>query len=174
MSAAAIDPRQLEAIAARAWPAAEQARIGGWRLYASSGYSGRINACWPLADPGESLAAAIAAVEAWYAARALPPLFKIIDRAAEATLIAALEARGYRARTTTLMMVGPLGNETDAGVRISDQVDETFAAVFASAGSGELGDTRERRSHPPRPGMADGGWPSDRNATPGSARPTRV
>lgn len=153
-----IDPLELEPIAARAWPAAREGRIGGWRIYASSGYSGRINACWPLADPGLGLADAIAAVEAWYAERSLPPLFKIIDGGvAPAGLHEALERLGYRARTETLMMVAPMGGGlgADAGVSVTDRLDEAFAAVFAAAGSGDPGDARERlealgRIAPPR------------------------
>ena len=156
MSAGPINPLKLEPIAARAWPAAREGRIGGWRLYASSGYSGRINACWPLADPGMSVGDAIAAVEAWYAERSLPPLFKIVDGGgASAALHDALERLGYRPRTQTLMMVGPLGGEADAEVRVTDRLDEAFAAVFAAAGAGNPDDARERlealgRIAPPR------------------------
>ena len=74
-----IDPRLLEAIAARGWPAAETAMIGGWRLHASAGKSGRINTCWPHAPPDRTVGDAVAAVEVWYGARGLPPRFKIIE-----------------------------------------------------------------------------------------------
>ena len=63
-----IDPRVIEPIAARGWPAAHSDWLGGWRLHASDGQSGRINTCWALEPPARDVEAAIDAVEAWYAA----------------------------------------------------------------------------------------------------------
>jgi len=146
----------LEPVAARAWPPAESAAIGGWRLHASSGFSGRIDACWPLAAPDRPVGDAIAFVEAWYAARGLPPLFKIVDGGGDpAELAGRLTALGYGPRTETLMMTGALRPLCDQEVRLSDAVGEGFAAVFAAAGSGDAGDANERlcalrRIPPPR------------------------
>jgi len=157
----------LEPIAARAWPAVESSRIGGWRLYASSGYSGRINACWPLDGPGLSTDDAIDAVEAWYAARRLPSLFKIADRAAQPPdVVAALSARGYRPRTETLTLFAPACAAAPSAVRLSDRVEEAFRAVFTAAG-GESADARERLAalaRMPRPRafahLVEGGVPA--------------
>lgn len=74
-----LGPAVIEPIAARGWPAATSERLGGWRLFASAGFSGRLNTCWPLGDPGQAADAAIAAAEAWYAARGLPSGFKLAD-----------------------------------------------------------------------------------------------
>ena len=135
----------MEPIAARAWRAAEESRLGGWRLYASSGYSGRINACWPLADPGVPLDQAIGETEAWYQARSLRPMFKIVDEAeCPSGLIPRLESLGYRSHTPTLMMVGIVDDVGDAGVLIEETVSEAFGRVFAAAGAGDPGDARER------------------------------
>ena len=91
-----IDPAILEPLADDAWPARERERLGGWRLNASSGHSMRINACWPLAAPDRDSEAAIDAVEAWYAARGLPPRFKLTDGVfAPTDLTDRLAARGY-------------------------------------------------------------------------------
>ncbi len=150
------DPHRLEPVAARAWPAREAGEIGGWRLYASDGYSGRINACWPLAEPGRPVADAIADTEAWYAARGLPPVFKIVEAAcAPADLTARLGALGYRPHTETLMMTGPLAGEPDPAVTVSPDLDAAFEQVFVAAGSGDPRDARERldalaRIVPPR------------------------
>ena len=131
----------METIAARAWPAARQAAIGGWRLHASSGYSGRINACWPLEDPGMPHAQAIDAVEAWYAGQTLPPLFKDIEDGAGLT--ECLAARGYRPRTETLMMLGPVQGEPDPDVEVLIEADAAFEAVFFASES-DPADARER------------------------------
>ncbi len=147
MNAEATDPQVLEPVAARAWPAAETAAIGGWRLHASSGFSGRINACWPVAAPDRSIEAAIRFVEAWYAKRGLPPVFKIVDRGAEpAALVSGLAALGYRPRTETVMMTGPLTPAADEAVRLSEQPDDGFRAVFVAANPGAAGDADERLS----------------------------
>ena len=139
-----IDIPALELVAARAWPAAREGRIGDWRLFASSGYSGRINACWPLGDAGLAPAEAIVAVEAWYAGQSQPPLFKIVDTAASSALIDDLRRSGYRPRTETLMMTAPIARGVAAEVRLTADFNHAFAAVFAAAGPGDLGDTRER------------------------------
>ena len=144
MTLSAAEILALETISARAWPSARTARLGGWRLNASSGFSGRINACWPLGDPATDLDVAIAQTEAWYRGHGLPSLFKIADGACvPAILPERLAAVGYRQLTETIMMTGPAGREVDPAVSMSDVVEEAFAAVFAAAADGP-GDARER------------------------------
>jgi ribosomal protein S18 acetylase RimI-like enzyme len=146
--------RELEPVAARAWPAAHEDRLGDWRLYASSGFSGRINSCWPLGEPGTPLIAAIAAVEDWYRTRGLAPCFKIVEPAPDA-LESALIERGYAPGTPTLAMVGEAAGSAAPDVSISSRQGDDFAAVFAAALAAEPGDARERlealeRIAPPR------------------------
>lgn len=139
-----IDPAILEPLADDAWPARERERLGGWRLNASSGHSMRINACWPLAAPDRDPDAAIDAVEAWYAARGLPPRFKLTESVvAPADLAERLAERGYGPGKDTLVMVGPAGGEGDPMVRLSSSPDETFETVF-TASAGDPEDGRER------------------------------
>jgi GNAT superfamily N-acetyltransferase len=138
------DTVALELIAARAWPAARATRFGGWRLHGSSGFSGRINACWPLEDPGRPVFEAISEAEAWYDDLGLPPLFKVVDGACQPPdLLEHLSGLGYRARTETVMMIGPSGGEGGGAVALSEDVDEGFAGVFAATAS-DPGDARER------------------------------
>src|SRR6185295_14296651 len=149
-------PAALEPVAARAWRAEREADLGGWRLYASAGFSGRINACWPLADPGRPLDAAIAQTEAWYASHRLPPVFKIVETDFHPSgLIDALAARGYAPHTPTVMMTGPLLGEADPAVRVLTELDAGFREVFAVTGHAEPADVQERldtlaRIAPPR------------------------
>jgi ribosomal protein S18 acetylase RimI-like enzyme len=143
-----IDPARLEPLADDAWPARERERLGGWRLNASSGYSMRINACWPLDTPDRDPEAALDAVEAWFAARGLPPRFKLTDGVvAPADLSQRLATRGYAPCKETLVMLGHLdglaGGEGDPAVRLSTAPDATFEAVF-TATAGDPGDGRER------------------------------
>ncbi|HEX4741758.1 MAG TPA: GNAT family N-acetyltransferase [Caulobacteraceae bacterium] len=144
MTGGRVDPARLEPVTARAWRAAEETSLGGWRLNASRGVSGRINACWPIAAPGRPAAAALAEVEAWYAARGLPARFKIVDGLCEpADLAERLGASGYRSGKETLVMTGPIAARADARVQVLDEPDERFASVFAGASTDPL-DTQER------------------------------
>ena len=151
-----LGPAVLEPIAARGWPAATSESLGGWRLFASAGFSGRLNTCWPLGDPGRPAGAAIAAAEAWYAARGLPSGFKLTDSCTyPADLAERLFARGYAPSSATLTMVGALVGAADPGVAIEPQVTEGFMGVFADGVFGPPGDAEERlaaldRIPPPR------------------------
>lgn len=123
----------LEAVTASGWPAEHSQRLGGWLLNATAGFSSRINSCWPLAAPDRPTDAAIADVEAFYAARGLPALFKIARAGCEpADLPARLAARGYAASGTTLLMVGPSGGAGDARAVLADAPDAAFARVFSA------------------------------------------
>jgi ribosomal protein S18 acetylase RimI-like enzyme len=140
-----IDPRLIEPIADRGWPAAEIAELGGWRLHASAGQSGRINTCWALEPPDRAVDAAIAAAEAWYEARSLAPKFKIVEADEGALdLIARLRRRGYRSNTPTLTMVGPLKGELDPDATVSAHTCNGFARVFADPSFGHEADAAER------------------------------
>ena len=140
-----MGPALIEPIAARGWRAAVCERLGGWRLYASAGLSGRLNTCWPLGDPGMPPDAAIVAAEAWYAARRLPPRFKLTEGLAHpADLAARLERRGYVRSIATLTMVGPLLGSPDPDVAIESDVGRDFREVFADPIFGPHSDAAER------------------------------
>ncbi|WP_426029771.1 GNAT family N-acetyltransferase [Caulobacter sp. DWP3-1-3b2] len=140
-----IDPRLLEPIADRAWPARETAALGGWRLKASDGWSRRINACWPLDEPGRPADEAIDAVEAFYAARGAPACFKLADGAAvPANLAEHLTARGYRPAHETLVMTGATTGDADEAVTLSATPDPAFEAVFLASAAGNAAEARER------------------------------
>lgn len=138
-----LDIVSLEDLTARAWPARVRARIGGWRLNAAGGRTGRANTCWALEAPDRDPEAAIAAVEAWYAAQGQAPRFKTTDGATEpADLPARLRARGYVASTETLVMLGPVGGEADA--TITAEPDAPFQSVLFEALYKDPADARER------------------------------
>lgn len=140
------DPRQLEIVADRAWPARRSGALGGWRLNASDGWSRRINACWPLGEPGLPVDEAIAATEAFYAEHGLPACFKLADGAvAPVNLSEHLRARGYQPTHGTLVMVGEVASgPVDSAVTVSDAPDPAFEAVLAASAAGNLADARER------------------------------
>lgn len=143
-----VDPRLLETVADRAWPARRTEALGGWRLNASDGWSLRINACWPLGEPDRPIDEAIAATEAFYAARGLPARFKLSDGAVvPANLAEHLRARGYRPTHGTVVMVGEVlaaSEAHDPAITISDGPDPAFEAVLAASAAGNAADARER------------------------------
>ncbi len=126
-----IDPAALERIADRSWPAAGRGRLGDWIVNTDRGFSGRLNACWPLGDPGLPISEAVDAVEARYGAAGLPPLFKPVDGLSP-ELEAELARRGYAPRTETMMMVGPLRGE-GGRAEVTADPDHRFEAVFNGA-----------------------------------------
>jgi ribosomal protein S18 acetylase RimI-like enzyme len=150
------DPHLIEPIAARGWPAAETEAMGGWRLHASAGHSGRINTCWTLGQLDRPVDDAIAAAEAWYAARGIAPRFKLVEgRGEPADLAERLARRGYTSNTPTLTMVGPLAGESDPDAKVSATTCSGFRRVFADPSFGHAEDARERlgalgRMPPPR------------------------
>lgn len=96
--------RRLEEIAAQGWRGLEEELLGEWRLRAAGGFTGRANSVLPIGESDRPLPAALAAVSAWYAERALPPLAQVplplaagVDRA--------LEAAGWRAYNPTRVLV---------------------------------------------------------------------
>ena len=134
LAAPPIDPQALERIAARAWPAAQHRALGGWDLYATDGYSLRINACWPLDDPDLATEAAIDAVEAFYKGLGLATIFKLTEGATiPGDLAKHLSLRGYAPGKGTLVMTGLVGEgANDASVTVSNQLDPDFTAVMAA------------------------------------------
>ena len=139
------DPKVIEPIAARGWPAAESEALGGWRLYASRGRSGRINTCWQDDAPGLPPQEAIEKVEAWYAARGFPARFKVVEKGEAAqALIERLIARGYASHTPTLTMTAALAGEADPQIGVAGELDDRFRRVFADAAFGDAEDASER------------------------------
>lgn len=139
-----MDIVALEEVSARAWPSLHAARLGGWRLYASTGHTGRANTCWALESPDRPVEAAIEAVEAWYAGHGLPPKFKTTDGAtAPDDLPRRLIERGYAPDTETCVMVGPVGG-TGEGVALLASPDEGFKAVMFEALYRDAADAVER------------------------------
>ena len=127
-----MNARDIELATIRTWPAAVTEQRNGWFYLASGGVTGRVNAAWPLAWTGNDLDAAISDVEAWYAARNLPPRFKLTDDAiAPMDLAEALEHRGYASVTPTLVMTAPITpREASHDVKLSPKMPQSFDGVI--------------------------------------------
>ncbi|MCX9193720.1 N-acetyltransferase [Carbonactinospora thermoautotrophica] len=126
--------RELEAIAARAWPALETEPLGEWWLRASQGFTGRGNSVLPLGDPGLPLDEAVDRVVAWYRARDLRPRFQVV---VDSPLDQELAARGWVGEAPVLVLTAPvravlgaLGASDPAAVRLSTRIPDGWLDVF--------------------------------------------
>jgi len=93
-----IDPVAIERVADAAWPAAEQAPLGPWKLRATHGVTRRANSVF-TAGPDDASSADlerwVAEAEGFYARRSLPAVFQISAATGARGLDALLDARGY-------------------------------------------------------------------------------
>ncbi|MEH0930019.1 GNAT family N-acetyltransferase [Micromonospora sp. CPCC 205558] len=101
----------LERAADEAWPAPTRGRLGDWLLRSAEGWTGRANSALPIGDPDRPLAAAVDAVERWYADLGQPALINTPLPLA-APVGAELDARGWGARPPTLVQTAPLPSLT--------------------------------------------------------------
>ncbi|WP_410821912.1 GNAT family N-acetyltransferase [Micromonospora sp. 050-3] len=97
----------LEQAADEAWPAPTRGRLGDWLLRSAEGWTGRANSALPIGDPDRPLAAAVDAVERWYAELGQPAWINTPLPLA-APVGAELDARGWGTRPPTLVQTAPL------------------------------------------------------------------
>jgi len=143
-----MTPREIDLATIRTWPAAVTEEHDGWFYLAAAGVTGRVNAVWPLDWNGGDVDAAIDRAEAWYAARNLPPRFKLTDGAfAPLDLPERLARRGYEAVMPTLVMTAELQaiSQDFGGVTLSPTMPEAFDRALRES-TKDPDDLEERRS----------------------------
>lgn len=138
------------------WPAAETEERDGWHLLADTGVTGRVNAVWPLDWRGADVERAIDDAEAWYAARHLPPRFKLTDGAMAPTDLGdRLARRGYAKVSPTLVMRArlPEAPRFHEGVDIAATPPPAFdeALIASSVSAQDLAERRGIAMRAPRP-----------------------
>jgi N-acetylglutamate synthase len=129
------DDLALEAAAAQGWRPEHTGAIGGWRLRAAGGFTGRANSVLPLRSPDRPLDEALALAREWYAEQGLPLRIQVPVEARR-LLDAELGEKGWptdpdvhvlAARLDTLP-AGPVPGEPD--VEIAAAPDEDWLARF--------------------------------------------
>lgn len=96
---------RIEAAAARSWPAAHSEQVAGCLLRHSPGNTRRrTNSALPLVEAAARPADRIEAIEFFYAERASTPQVQVSPLDVHGDLDGALESRGYRAHTPTLVL----------------------------------------------------------------------
>lgn len=98
----------LEAAAFAAWPALETQDLGPWRLRFAHGYTKRANSANATRAVDGLSAAEMDAVQAFYAARQQPAIFRLASFCTSPCTDDALAARGYRFADLSLVMARPL------------------------------------------------------------------
>jgi ribosomal protein S18 acetylase RimI-like enzyme len=130
--------RQIETLAADAWPAAEVEDLDGWRLRANDGVTRRANSVWPNENRGRlSLDEKLHAVEAFYATRKLPARFQMCPAALPPDLDPVLAQRGYAEEASTCVQIAELATvlkrsrarRSDA-VRVSEHFNQTWFKTY--------------------------------------------
>ncbi|MEV7781434.1 GNAT family N-acetyltransferase [Kitasatospora sp. NPDC088351] len=125
---------ELQRIAARGWPAVEQEPLGDWTLRASAGFTRRANSVQALGDPGLPLPRALAAVQDWYRARALPAWVEVCVPGSPEELRAELDRLGAAysptlVRTAALATLARIGSGHDR-VRLSRTAGPEWMALY--------------------------------------------
>ncbi len=130
----APEPSDLDRLAARAFPAAEQERAGGWLLRADTADPlRRLNSALPLGPPMD-----LDVVEDWYRSRGLRPRVMVTPEADLDALDAALADRGYEVEVPADILVGDPFEVLDRLAGAAHQVVPTeLIAPPAALRSGE-------------------------------------
>jgi N-acetylglutamate synthase len=144
----AISISDLEEVAADGWRGTDEEPLGGWRLRAAGGFTGRANSALAVGDPGLPLHAAAAAVHHWYAARGLPTMISVsypCGRPEDTTLDRFLAGHGWTVRpgaatvltapATTIAGSTPLGQ---VRVDIDAEPDGAWLARYHYRGQPDL------------------------------------
>ncbi|MFV0457969.1 MAG: GNAT family N-acetyltransferase [Actinomycetales bacterium] len=108
----------------RGWPGLRQARLGGWILTGSGGYTRRANCALAIGDPGLPMPRALDLVEAWFDGQALPVTVQVAGAGRSARhqelrplLIEELTRRGYRPGAATQVLVRDLAPPAHPGAQ---------------------------------------------------------
>lgn len=167
--------RELDRVAARAWPPVVSERLGDWELRWAGGFTRRANSVLALGDPGIPLDEALRQVVAWYAERGLPAYIQL-STGAEGTqeqLAAELAARGWTREVSAQLRTAALAAVADrAESAIRQAPGGGTPAVLLSRTAGEGWLARYQRYKEPAPEVLKvlGGGPSVWFATvPGGA-----
>lgn len=129
---------ELEAMASRAWPAAETEPLGAWTLRAAGGFTRRANSVLIGGDPGLPVAEALAYVVRWYGARGATPWLQLPEIAPYAPYAAELDRLGWLPESPTLLRVARLAPLTRlpgaGGVTLSRTPDADWVAAYHRTG----------------------------------------
>jgi ribosomal protein S18 acetylase RimI-like enzyme len=124
---------RVEQTELNAWPALQEIFFGSWVLRFGGGLSRRVNSVNALVPDAVGGDAVIAACEAHYRRRGLPPIFRV-PSFLDPALDARAAARGYRAEGLSLTLYGDIAGMAplaDAEVRLLAMPAAEWCAAMA-------------------------------------------
>jgi N-acetylglutamate synthase len=130
-----VTAEELAALASRAWPATETARLGDWTLRAAAGFTRRANSVLVTGDPGVPTAQALETVVRWYGSRGLTPYLQMPDASPYAEQVA---AAGWAREADTVVRAAPLAPLLElpaTGVATSRTPDAAWLAAYHRTGT---------------------------------------
>ena len=124
------DAEAFERAGLLAWPGIEVAWDGGWIRRAAKGYTQRANSVQSLdVTDDRNVTARIAASVDWFAARGLPPIFRVTPLASPA-ISQALDAAGWQAIDASQLFAASLeAVDPDPRGALYDLLDPRFLAA---------------------------------------------
>ncbi|HCA85145.1 MAG TPA: GNAT family N-acetyltransferase, partial [Streptomyces sp.] len=162
----AASARELDRVAARAWPPVESESLGDWTLRAAGGFTRRANSVLPLGEgPGLPLDEALGRITDWYGHRGLPAYIQV-STGAEGTqelLAAELAERGWVREVPVEVRIAALAPLADAEggpgrVRLTRTVGDGWLARYQrSAGSAGSAGSASSASSAGSPGPGSSG-----------------
>jgi ribosomal protein S18 acetylase RimI-like enzyme len=139
--AARASVAEVERMAALGWRGLDLAPLGEWLLRAGGGFTSRANSVLAMGAPAMAIQDALDAVEAWYAARGLPPRFQLVGQEAPPGLVTALDERGWASSPRVEVMTAELGHalraatgSTDLELRLEPAPDASWLACYRQDG----------------------------------------
>jgi N-acetylglutamate synthase len=114
---------RLELDCAEAWPALVDERLGGWRMRAAGGFTGRANSTLTLGDPGVGIADALARTVSFAESHGIQPCAHVVVGSPVETDIATMgwiPNKDHPGGVESLVMTGPLSPGTFEGAAIHD------------------------------------------------------
>jgi GNAT superfamily N-acetyltransferase len=145
--------RELEGIAARAWPAAVIEPLDGWLLRFSDGVTRRANSVWPNGAEGRlDLAEKLAMVEDFYSRRNQPVRYQISPATEPPALDAILEDHGYRYVDPTLVTAATLAEVLSRSERsgpvalVDERLSESWLTAYCQSEGVRPGEAVARRA----------------------------
>ncbi|MGH3443848.1 MAG: GNAT family N-acetyltransferase [Nocardioidaceae bacterium] len=134
-----VSAEVAEVRALAGWPAPEVERLGEWVLRAAGGFSARANSVLAVGDPGLPVPEALGLVEAFYAARGLPPLAQVVVGSPATSRLADVQAAGWvdarpgEQDTAFLLASISAARRAVRGLRPDDDVPATMGTSLSAA-----------------------------------------
>ncbi len=112
-------------MAARAWPAKEQVKLGNWVLRANDGVTRRANSVYPAGDPLIDVHEAIDKSIEFYQSRSLQPRFQVTPASQPECIDDVLEESGFEIGLRVAIQVAKIDSIVNCEARFMPQLTDS-------------------------------------------------